>query len=65
MDDQDTSQGARAELTRAVEMSEELIDAHMNAAGHRTSAEWLSALIDRTQVVNTAARGVLDAYPPV
>jgi hypothetical protein len=33
-------------------------------AGHKTSAEWLAALISRSQAVNNAARDYLNSTEP-
>jgi hypothetical protein len=62
MTDQDA---ARAELTRTVNLLAELLDAHRSAPGHRTSAEWLSACIDRSKAVNRAARACRAQLPGV
>jgi hypothetical protein len=50
--------------SRAVAMAAELLYAHASHAGHKTSAEWLAALIGRSQTVNSAARGYLNATEP-
>jgi len=64
MSDQPTGKTARAELSRAVAMAEELLDAHASHAGHKTSAEWLTALISHSQAVNNAARNYLNTTEP-
>jgi bifunctional pyridoxal-dependent enzyme with beta-cystathionase and maltose regulon repressor activities len=64
MSDQHTRKMAQAELCRAVAMSEELLDAHASHAGYKTSAEWLAALVSRSQAVNSAARDYLNATEP-
>lgn len=64
MSDQHAEKTARAELNRAVAMTEELLDAHASHAGHKTSSEWLTALISRSQAVNSAARDYLNTTEP-
>lgn len=64
MSDQHAEKTMRAELSRAVAMSEELLDTHASHAGHKTSAEWLTALISRPQAVDSAARKYLEATEP-
>jgi hypothetical protein len=64
MSDQHTGKMARSELSQAVAMSEELLDAHTSHAGYKTSAEWLAALVSRSQAVNSAARDYLNATEP-
>jgi hypothetical protein len=64
MSDQRAGKTARAELSRAVAMAEELLDAHASHARHKTSAEWLTALISRSQAVNNAARNYLNTTEP-
>jgi transcriptional regulator with XRE-family HTH domain len=64
MSNQHAAKVARAGLSRAVAMSEELLDAHASNAGHKTSAEWLTALISRSQQVNNAARDYLTTTEP-
>jgi hypothetical protein len=64
MSDQDAGKMARAELSRAVAMAEELLDAHASHAGHKTSAEWLAALVSRSRAVNSAVRDYLSATEP-
>jgi len=64
MSDQHAEKTARAELSRAVMMAEELLEAHTSHTGHKTSAEWLTALISRSQAVNNAAREYLNTTEP-
>ena len=56
----DAVQAARAELTSALAASQQLLDAHGQHPGYRTSAEWLSAVARNSQDVNSAARQYLE-----
>jgi hypothetical protein len=55
----DAAEIARAELTRAVVVSQQLLDEYGKHAGYRTSAEWLTALTRYSQEANDAAREYL------
>jgi len=57
----DAAEIARAELTRAVAVSQQLLDEHGKHPGYRTSAEWLTALTGHSLAVNNAAREYLTA----
>lgn len=57
----DAAEIARAELTRAVAASQQLLDTHDQHPGYRTSAEWLAALIAHSLAVNNAASECLTA----
>ena len=52
---------ARAALTGAVAVSQQLLDEHGRHPAYRTSAEWLIALITYSLAVNNAAREYLTA----
>jgi len=57
----DAVQTARAELTSAVAVSQQLLDEHgKHNPGYRTSAEWLTAVARNSQDVNSAARQYLE-----
>ncbi|MGH3403773.1 MAG: hypothetical protein ACRDRJ_14930 [Streptosporangiaceae bacterium] len=56
----DAVQAARAELTSALAASQQLLDAHGQHPGYRTSAEWLTAVARNSQDVNSAARQYLE-----
>jgi hypothetical protein len=61
MSARDAAETARAELTGAVAVSQQLLDEHGRHPAFRTSAEWLIALIAHSLAVNTAAREYLTA----
>lgn len=56
MCDHETAQATRADPARAVTESQQILHAHDAHAEHKTSAEWLPELADRTQMVSAAAR---------
>jgi hypothetical protein len=56
----DAVRTARAELTSAVAVSQQLLDEHGKHPGYRTSAEWLTAVARYSQDVNSAARQYLE-----
>lgn len=60
MSTHDAGEIARAELTRTVVVSQQLLDEHNKHAGYRTSAEWLTAVASHSQDVNDAARRYLE-----
>ena len=59
MSARDAAETARAELTGAVAVSQQLLDEHGRHPAYRTSAEWLIALIAHSLAVNNAAREYL------
>jgi hypothetical protein len=56
----DSAEIAQAKLARAVAVSQQLLDAHTEHPGYRTSAEWLTALARCSQDVNNAASEYLE-----
>ena len=61
MSARDAAETARAALTGAVAISQQLLDEHGRHPAYRTSAEWLIALIAHSLAVNNAAREYLTA----
>ena len=65
----DAVQAARTELASALAASQQLLDAHGQHPGYRTSAEWLTVVARNARDVNSVARQYLeitsaDAPPP-